>query len=109
MSRVQQGMDPAATTPRQFFWVMFWATILILALLYLYAEFKVQGNIARLAPGVDGRVLVSEDFYREWTTALPEVFSEIQPAFDSATGEMEQRISTCLLYTSDAADDLYTV
>jgi hypothetical protein len=94
MSRAQQGMEPPATTPRQFFWVMFWATILILALLYLYAEFKVQGKIARLAPGVDGRVLVSEDFYREWTTALPEVFSEIQPAFDSAIGEMEQRIST---------------
>ncbi len=93
MSRTEQGTDAAATTPRQFFWVMFWATILILALLYLYAEIRAQGNIARLALSVDGRVLVSEDFYRQWRTALPEVFNEIQPAFDSAIGEMEQRIS----------------
>jgi hypothetical protein len=94
VNRAAQASDPVAPTPRQFFWVMFWSTILILALLYIYAEIRAQRNMARLALGVEGQVLVSEDFYRKWTSALPEVFNEMQPAFDSAVGDMAQRIST---------------
>jgi hypothetical protein len=68
---------------------MFWGTIVVLALLYGYAQLKV----ARLALDGQGRVIVSERFYRELQQALPEVFGDMREALDAASGAMEQVIS----------------
>ena len=76
-------------TPARLFWVVFWATIVILALLYVYAQLQV----ARLAGDQQGRVMVSEVFFDDWKRALPGVFAGMSQQFDAADSEIEQRIS----------------
>ena len=95
MSSARHVARQSAATPGEFFWVMFWATLLILALLYVYAEIRAQTHLARISQQTRAETaLVSEDFYREWAAALPEVFSELQPALESATRDMAQRIAS---------------
>jgi hypothetical protein len=95
LSSARRDARPSAATPRAFFWVMFWSTLLILALLYVYAEIRAQTYLARISQQAHAQTaLISEDFYREWAAALPEAFSELQPALESATHDMAQRIAT---------------
>ena len=76
-------------TPSRLFWVVFWATIVILALLYVYAQL----HVARMASDQQGRVMVSEAFFADWNQALPEVFAGMKLEFDTAGVEIEQRVS----------------
>ena len=80
---------PHGITPVRLFWVVFWATIVILALLYVYAQLQV----ARMVKDQQGRVMVSEAFFADWKRALPEVFAGMSLEFDAADGEIEQRVS----------------
>ena len=76
-------------TPLRLFWAVFWATIVILALLYIYAQL----HVARMASDQQGRVMVSEAFFADWSQALPEVFAGMELEFDAAGGEIELRVS----------------
>lgn len=78
-----------AMTPARLFWVVFWATIVILALLYVYAQLQV----ARMAQDQQGRVMVSEAFFDDWKRALPDLFAGMSLEFDTADSEIEQRVS----------------
>ena len=78
-----------AVTPARLFWAVFWATIVIMALLYVYARLQV----ARMATDQLGRVMVSEEFFADWKRALPEVLAGMELEFDAADSEIEQRVS----------------
>lgn len=90
MSQAGTDSTARALTPRSLFWALFWATIMVLALLYGYAQIKV----ARLALDKHDRVLVDGPLYKQLQLVLPEVFTDMQREFDAAVDDVEQLVST---------------
>ncbi len=74
---------------RTLFWSVFWGTLVILAVLYVYANLK----MAKLSMDDQGRVMVSERFYQEWQQTLPQIFVDMGLELDTAGQETERVIS----------------
>jgi hypothetical protein len=76
-------------TPEKLFKIVFWDTILIIAILYIYANIQV----AKITIDDEGKVLVSEAFYQDWKQALPELFKDMDVALDTTVDQFEQQVS----------------
>lgn len=90
MRQARAGSPSREMTLRTLFWALFWATIVVFALLYTYAQIKV----VQLSHDAQARVMDPGSHARLLLPLLPEVFAEMQPDLDASLLSMEQRIST---------------
>lgn len=89
MSDQQDPQPTGWLNPLILFWAVLWATIILLAMLEVYAHI----HLAKLSLDSHGRVLVSEAFFEDWNQALPEVFNEMGLEFNGAGTEIKQVVS----------------
>lgn len=72
------------------FWTLFWGTILVLLLLYVYAQL----HVARLALDAQGNLSVHETYFDDWQQTLPEVFAAMRSEFETADDAFAASVST---------------
>lgn len=89
MSDDRHGQSVAGPGGATLFWGVFWGTIVVFALLYVFAQIQAT----RFSTDEQGRVLVSEAFFRDWSAALPEFLSDMTQEIDVAGGEIDQVIA----------------
>lgn len=74
---------------RKYFWWSFWLILLLLAGLYLWAQFRVS----KLVQTADGQVAIEEGYSTLWRAVLPEVIAGMSEYFEAAQQDIEVRIN----------------
>ena len=75
-------------TPESLFKIVLWATIILLALLYIYAQL----HVTKIDRDAEGKVIVSEKYYEEWKQVLPEIFKDSETYYKEANFKYKEQV-----------------